>query len=275
MAITKKQYEQPLTEAANRVLIEIAHILHAYEEEFVVVGGLVPSLITTENNELHIGSIDVDIALDQNISDSGYQSIQELLISHGYQQEEQPFTYSRNVEINNRSIKVKVDFLAGEYGGTGKKHRHQRVQDMRPRKARGCDLAFIDPSIVEIEGELPDGGLDQATLRVASIVPFLIMKAQALKGRIKEKDAYDIYYCLRFYPGGHQALVNAFHQFPPSSLVREGLQILMERYASLEHIGPVFTANFYGAIDPEEKAMIKRDAFERMEALLKALDIKE
>jgi hypothetical protein len=46
---------------------------------------------------------------------------------------------------------VQVDFLSGEYGGTGKKHRHQVV------------------------------------------VPCIVMKGIALYGRMKEKNAWDIY----------------------------------------------------------------------------------
>lgn len=36
------------------------------------------------------------------------------------------------------------------------------------------------------------------------------MKAQALNSRLKEKDAYDIYYCLTNFPDGMDALVEAF-----------------------------------------------------------------
>ncbi len=64
---------------------------------------------------------------------------------------------------------------------------------MRPRKARGCDLAFDAPVELDVEGEPPGGGLDHASIRVAAIVPFLVMKAMALADRLKEKDAYDIY----------------------------------------------------------------------------------
>jgi len=71
---------------------------------------------------------------------------------------------------------------------------------MHPRKARACDLAFYKPIQITIEGTLPEGGKDRASIQVASIVPFLIMKAQALNCRLKEKDAYDIHYCL---PGFH------------------------------------------------------------------------
>jgi len=224
--------------------------------------------------EAHIGSIDVDIALDHNeIQDSSYRPIQKLLLDQGYEQEEQPFTFSRLVQTNGQQIKVKVDFLTGEYGGTPKKHRTQRVQDMRPRKARACDLAFEQSISVMIKGVLPDGGKDQVTVQVASIVPFLMMKAQALNGRMKEKDAYDIYFCLRNYPGGHEALVEAFQRFTSNKLIDEGLNILKDKFNSPEHVGPVFVANFLSETDLETRARIQRDAYERMNSLLLSLDI--
>lgn len=80
------------------------------------------------------------------------------------------------VRIGDREIDVEIDLLAGEYAGTGKSHRTQRVQDVQPRKARGCDLAFDLPvAEILVEGSLPEGGRDVARVRVASIVPFLVM----------------------------------------------------------------------------------------------------
>lgn len=274
MGISKEQYEPGLINAANSVLLEIAHLLQIYADGFVVVGGSVPGLIFENPLEPHIGSIDVYIALDQNkIPQAGYRSIQSLLIERGYIPEKQPFTYSREVDVEGQRIKVKVDFLAGEYGGSGKKHRTQHIQDLHPRKARACDLAFIQAIPVQLAGELPSGGKDQVIVKVASIVPFLMMKAQALNGRLKKKDAYDINYCMRYYPGGHQALVAAFEAFPPNKLIDEGLRILKEKFASPEHIGPVFIANFLAETDQEACERIKRDSYERVFALLESLGI--
>ncbi len=53
-----------------------------------------------------------------------------------------------------------------EYGGTGKSRRTQVVQDVRARKARGCDLAFESYVTVTIEGELPGGGVDRVSVKV-------------------------------------------------------------------------------------------------------------
>jgi hypothetical protein len=182
----------------------------------------------------------VDIALDHNsIQEVGYRSIMCLLLPRGYVIGNQPFVFYRTIQVAGQDVKVEVDFLAGEYGGTAKKHGTQVVQGMHPRKARTCDLAFQDPILIMLEGELPEGGKDRVMVKVASIVPFLMMKAQALNRRLKEKDAYDIYYCLTNFPRGLDALAEAFHQFPDHPLVREGIRILAEKFSSPDAVGPV------------------------------------
>lgn len=153
---------------------------------------------------LHVGSIDVDLALNhRTLLEAGYASIQALLSRRGYEQDpRQPFIFHRTVVVNGNAIKVEVDLLAGEYEGTGRSHRTQPVHEGRARKARGCDLAFDLYVETEIEGELPEGGRDKARIRVSSVVAFLVMKGMALSDRLKEKDAWDIYFTVTNYPGG-------------------------------------------------------------------------
>ena len=122
-----------------------------------------------------------------------------------------------------------------------------------------------------MSGTLPGGGKDTATLRVASIVPFLVMKAMALAGRLMEKDAWDIYYCIRYYPGGINKLVEEFQPHLENGLVKEALAIIAEKFASPEHVGPKHVADFDDIRDPEERALVQRDAFERVNALLSRL----
>lgn len=110
-------------------------------------------------------------------------------MARGYEQGSQPFIFLRNVAVNGRPLRVQVDILAGEYGGTGKNRRTQRVQDVQPRRTRGADIAFDQPIEVTISGRLPEGGVDTGNIRVASIVPFLVMKGMALDDRLKEKNS--------------------------------------------------------------------------------------
>jgi len=120
----------------------------------------------------------------------------------------------------------------------------------------------------------PPGGKDSVTIRVASIVPFIVMKAMALDDRLKEKDAWDIYYCLRHYPGGIDAVVEEFKPHLNQSLIREGLEKMARHFASVEHSGPMHIANFEELTDEEARDLQIRDAFERVHYFLDRLGIK-
>lgn len=271
--VTKVDYEARAVHAARSVLLELTHLLGAYHEDIVLVGGWVPELLLPSKESPHVGSTDVDLALDhRRIEAEGYETILKLLKARGYEEGPQPFIFFRKLIVEGQEITVQVDLLAGEYEGVGKKHRHQKVQDVHARKARGCDLAFEHPVEIKIEGELPEGGKDSVTVRVASIVPFIVMKGMALADRMKEKDAWDIYYCLKNYPNGLDALAEAFKPFMSHGLVKEGLEKIAEKFASEKHVGPKFVADFEEVSDVEERALLQRDAFERVGYLLKKLN---
>jgi hypothetical protein len=273
MAITFRDYSADQVEAARSVLLELVRLLGEYRDDIVVVGGWVPQLLLPAGTPPHVGSIDVDLALNhRKLQEAGYATIQQLLARRGYEEDpRQPFIYHRTVVVNGNAIKVEVDFLAGEYAGTSAKHRTQQVQEGRARKARGCDLAFDLYVETDIAGELPEGGWDQARIRVSSVVAFLVMKGMALHDRLKEKDAWDIYFTLLNYPGGLEALAKEIGPHLSQGLVQEGLRKIGEKFASPDHVGPKFVADFEEIRDPEEREIRMRDAFERVRYLLSKL----
>ena len=64
--------------------------------------------------------------------------------------------------------------------------------------------------MVAIDGDMPDGGRSRVRVAVASIPALLAaMNGYAIDRRLKRKDAYDIYYSVRNFPGGVDALVRA------------------------------------------------------------------
>jgi len=274
--VTKADYNRTMVESARSVMIELAHILGEYRDDIVIVGGWVPALIVPQSAERHVGSLDIDLALDhRSLQETGYETIRRKLEARGYRSDEdQPFIFYRDIVVAGKTITVQVDLLAGEYGGTGKGRRTQKAQDVRPRKARGCDLVFsVEEEIIEvaIDGSRPDGYRDSVRVRVAGVVPFLVMKGMALASREKEKDAYDIYYVLKNHPGGIEGLADRFRPYLSRRLVGEGLDKIAAKFASPEHIGPGFVADFLEVGDPEERALLVRDSFERVNALLSAL----
>jgi len=266
MGVTKDDYPKLAVKAAESVLLELVHILGEYLDSIVVIGGMVPRYLITEPEEPHVGTTDVDLALDhRRFDEPGYQTLHTLLTNHHYRVDHnQPFIYRREIVKDGNTVSVQVDLLSGEYGGTGRDRRTQAIQDVRPRKARGADLAFEEPVRVKITGELPDGAKDTVTIPIAGIVPFIVMKAMAMRGRLKRKDPYDIYYCLRYFPEGMDKIVGHVKLLRGNALVKEALEILREKFDSPEHVGPSHIAEFLGLSDPDEADRTKRDAYERV-----------
>jgi hypothetical protein len=274
--VSKSQYGEREVKACKAVLLEIVHLLGEIKDEMVIIGGWTPTFLFPQSDDPHIGSLDIDVALDfSKIPDDTYQTILKAFLKRGYTQDkEQPFRFFRKVTIEGKEpVSVEVDLMAGEYGGTGKGHRTQKIQDIRARKTRGCDLAFGSSITVTLEGELPDGGKDKVSFKVAGIVPFIVMKGMAMYDRMKEKDAYDIYYCVEHYPGGVEGLVSEFRPHLKNKLIIEGLEKIRSKFASIEHIGPKWVADFLEVADKEDRDIIMRRAYEKISELLDILKI--
>ena len=274
--VTKSDYPYEEVQAALSVLVELLTVLGDFRDHIVLVGGWVPYFLIDAGRTDHTGSTDIDLALDmRSIPDEVYSTILELLCERGYtQSDKQPFIFNRTVTTEfGHDVTVEVDLLAGEYGGTGRSHRTQRVQDVRPRKARGCDLAFDDPLRVTMKARMPNGAVNEVGVRVARVVPYLTMKGIALHSRLKEKDAYDIYFTLKHYEGGKEELAKALRPHITNKLVLEGLSKIRGKFKDVDSLGPVNVAEFMEITDSDERETIKRDAFEQVAGLLDALGI--
>lgn len=266
-------YKEKEVQICLSVLVELMTILGEFREDIVIVGGNVPPFLIPDSKEKYPGTLDIDLALDfKKIDDNTYKTIVETLKEEGYYQKEgdQPSKFYRDV----KEITIEVDLLAGEYGGTGKSRRHQRVQDAKVRKARGCDLVFDGCSTVELSGKLPSGAENKVMVKVANIGPFLVTKGMALWTRKKEKDGFDIYYCIKNYPGGIKTIAEKISPIANNTLLQEGFGKIKAKFETVNSIGPNFVADFLEISEPEEKEIKKREAFELINALMDEIGIK-
>jgi len=264
-----------LVEASRAVMLELHRLLGEYAGDMAVVGGWVPPLLLPEAGEAHVGSEDVDVVMNhRKVNEEAYGRVVALLEKAGYYQKDQgnPFQYFRDVPVPGQAepITVQVDFLAGEYAGSGRARRHQEFQELKARKARGADLVFEEDVHVRLEGHLPGGDRDSARIRIAGVTAFLTMKAEALRGRQKDKDAYDIYFCLRHYPGGLDGVLAAMRPLAGHGLVQEALGILAEKFQTPDHWAAGAVARAYVA-QGEEEARLRRDAVERVAFVVEKL----
>ncbi|MBR2650433.1 MAG: hypothetical protein IKD45_02115 [Clostridia bacterium] len=264
-------YSKGMIEAAYCVLGEIVNILAPYADDMRIIGGWVPSLLF--QGEDHIGSIDVDVLLNQNDIENGekYENIKRILLRNEYRRHpKQYFTFVKTVKIADALYDVDVDLLSGMYGGAnGKESKH--IDGIKALPATGGNFAFDFPAQkVKIDYKRPDGALDAGNVNVIAIIPYIVMKTAAL-GRGKAKDAYDIYYCINHYEGGVRKLLSEMLPYKEKELIKETCRKLSEKFASAEHAGPFDIVNFMEITDPEEKSRIKQDAYQKINYLVQGL----
>ena len=82
--VTKRDYNAEQVAAARSVLLELMLALGEYRDELVLVGGWAPTFLIPKPAQAHVGSVDVDLAIDHTrVSDDGYATLIELLIQKG------------------------------------------------------------------------------------------------------------------------------------------------------------------------------------------------
>ena len=124
---------------------------------------------------------------------------------------------------------------------------------------------------------MPDGGGNRVQIAVASIPALLAMKGYAITNRLKEKDAYDIYYSVRNFPGGVDALVEATRPLLAFETARRGYLHVSEKFRDLDDFGPTRVRQFVDRPDmlAERTAdQWQQDAFGQVDVWLSALGLR-
>ena len=71
--VTRRDYTAEAVEAAKSVLIELMHLLREYRDDIVLIGGWVPELLLPQGPRRHVGSMDIDLALNHLKIQDGYK----------------------------------------------------------------------------------------------------------------------------------------------------------------------------------------------------------
>lgn len=165
---------------------------------------------------------------------------------------------------------MEVEFLAPKEVKL-KKNKPKLLQNFRVLQADGCGTAFNAPVEIELVGQTIRGADNTVRLRVASLPDFLVMKAHALAGRDKPKDAYDICYCLANFPGGLDVLATGWKQRGQEKDVLRAIEILREKFATVNGFGPGQVVEFLDLVEREAQEMQARRGFELVQKFLSLL----
>lgn len=265
-------YGDRQTEAARRVLIDLGQVLASFADCLVVVGGWVPDLLLPEAEEPHIGSIDIDLALDaEKLGDGRYAEMLKLLFdTKRYQQGEKAFQLIVHVDLKDGQdpVRVEVEFLAPKEVKLASNH-PKLIEGFRVLQIDGCDVAFAAPVEHEISGLNVRGADNTVSLHVTSLADFLVMKALAIGRRDKPKDSYDFCYCLQHATEGPAKLAEIWKQRTPTRLLQTSLAVLRTKFSSVNSFGPQQVVEFHNAPLPDEQAIHARRAYELVQEFLR------
>ncbi len=275
-------YDDRTTAAVKSVLIEIGQILGSFKGKFAVIGGAVPWLLLNNDDMPHVGSIDVDLSLNpEALGDGEYASLVEALLDNGYERRAQlrRFQLVRNVPAKDGGppIDIVVDFLMPRDAEIVK-NTPPLIADFAVQKADGADLALRFYQLVAIDGPMPKGGTNRVEIAICSIPALLAMKGHALRGRLKQKDAYDVYYCIRNHPDGIEGLAAACRELLGEESAARGYGYIAEKFDTPDGFGPTCVRRFVedtritGDRTPDQW---QQDAFGQVDAWLRALGLRD
>ena len=267
----RDDYSPREVEAAKRVMTEIWQVLGEYRDAMVLVGGWIPGLLIADGSTVHTGSLDVDVLLDPDLlrEEDKYAELVELLKSKGYIQTPQPFKLAKDVSMDDgEPVRVDVDFLLPRKPKT---NRGGVLPDFRAIEADGARFALNHHTEIDLDGRMPDGRGNSVKIHAVSLPAFLVMKAFALNGRDKPKDAYDIYFTLKNATGQAASLAEELKPFRANPEVVKAIEILASKFKSPDDYGPSSVVKFENSEDAGERQFLAQDAYGQMQEFLSEL----
>jgi hypothetical protein len=271
-------YSREETAQVEMVCLTVIGALGAYVQDLCVVGGLVPPLLidcqldaaeTVEDR--HPGTNDFDIGFSLALLDEGrYAELSKRLRAEGFG----PDTNDDGNEVRQRwrlgDLKATVDFLmAPPPGHPGDTRLHDLEPDLAVLVAKGLGFAFDERVDVVLDGHTIKGEKLRRAIPVCGPGAFLILKALAFGDRLEHKDAYDLVYVLRRYPGAPASIARrlAQHAVADRALIESALQKLAVDFGEIESIGPQRAAEFV-ADEGEDLDPLAADAHGYVDDLL-------
>lgn len=243
---------------------EAVRVLRAFGfagTHIVVIGGLVPSLLVPvpdDGLEPHVGTRDLDLCLTialVNGEVGEYERLEHSLRRAGFS-----ILGGESWRWHRQGpVPITVEFFCApgpRHESPGRLFRPGgvvggKLSAMVIAAARLIDRDTID---VTVDVDLPDGGGRTAhVLKVAGPAAFLASKADALRGRDNNKDAYDVVWLLESWPGGQAALADRIASSPIVMDLAPTIDILRQEFADIDASGAVRYGRFLersaGAVD--------------------------
>jgi len=274
-------YDEETTARCERVLVTLLGDLGPWRERIYLVGGLTPRYLVGQvplGSRAHVGTTDVDLVVGLAMDDDApetYRTLRNNLEKSGFQQQQPSFRWSRDVD----GVTILVEFLCEtnevEPGSIFQPRGESTGSGFTAFNVRGAHLVRDDFVELAIEGDrLDNGGRSRITMRMANLMPYVVLKILAFQDRHENKDAYDLVFTLLNHPGGPRVAGQAAINSPviAHTQVGDAVNLLAERFADTAQDGPTAYAAFLATGDNnEEVARLRQEAVATVREFLTGL----
>ncbi len=263
---------------AELALVRLLHELRGETVFLVVLGGLVPEVLSRDDGliPVHLGTTDVDVLLITHVNpDADLGRVERALERMEFKADNAEGWRWRGPVAG---AAVKLEFLCDLPD-------HPEHEVIRPRgcttlaavNLRGTGYVAQDFAWEELSGELTDGTLVTVRVRFAGLQGYLLSKCVAVRTRGATKDYYDLAYVLLHNRAGGPE--QAAQQLLDGELAAElpALRSIFlevrERYANTTDIGALGYAEQALEVEPEANAsQLRADAVDAVQRFFAALD---
>ncbi len=259
---TAAGYMGNFADRARATCLYLATKLGDLLDDLVIVGGLVPSLLIQDPSlQAHVGTLDLDIGLTLGLlKEERYRTLTARLRNAGFHpdvnEEGNPIRQRWRIDTG-----VTVDFLIPPLSPDDRGGRLRNLErDFAAIIAPGLQVAFLDRLQITVTGQTVAGEQASRSLWVCGPGAYIVLKALAFHLRGENKDAYDLHYVIRNFPGGAAAVAAHLDPLLGDPDARQALEILRRDFARQDALGPRRVAEFLmGGPDEDLQADVVGD----------------
>ncbi len=271
-------YTSAQVDLARRTCRYVATILGEMMDEVVIVGGLVPSLLIDQDSlpdeaMAHVGTQDLDVGFQLALLDGErYKAFAEVLRDEKFAPVEKTSGAKlRQTWTSTEVPTVAIDFLVPPSPDHDEARRIQNLEgDFAAIITPGLHLAFRNPRRIAMPGFDCLARWSERTITVCGPGAFVVLKALAHFGRDEPKDAYDLYYLLRYFGDDVGDVAADLRPLLEDEAARQALANLRAEYNRIDAVGPSRLAEFMsGRVADDE---VRADFVGLVGELLEALD---
>lgn len=279
--MTEEQRSAETRARAERALVLLLNELGEDQPFIVVLGGLVPEVLTREAEGTipdHLGTTDVDVLLITHVgTDVDLGSVEDALERLDFAPDPTVDGWRWRGPVDGWPVKIEFVCDLPE-AREGESIRPAGCRRLSAANLRGTGYVARDFAWVQLAGTLLDGTKAQVRVRFAGLEGYLLSKCVVARSRAATKDYYDLaYVLLHNHAGGpEQAAERLLAGELASELagLRSTFIEIRERYSRASDSGPAAYAEQALQVEPAAvEALLRADAVDVVQRFFATLGL--